>query len=292
MTSLSHLRTTSIPTRTAPAALILTALGVASLTAMLCAATGAEAPAPPSRPPLPEPRTPVWGEIFDLPRTPDRNLGVGCLRPQEVMPDAGADWWSRAVVPLFDRPEPRGADPTLWLARGWVVAADGSEPRPLSPRGMVEIGYASAANLVFEIRPSGWFQVEYTVSGEAVAHRGWTHPSYLALGELSLTVETWEAFLLRESETESLSPLYFRTREVPHALRRGPGTDTERLTWIGADHALDPLEIRGDWMRVRVEQPSGYCMGRDQWSGRRDEGWIRWRGPNKGPWLWFYSRGC
>jgi len=157
---------------------------------------------------------------------------------------------------------------------------------------MVEVSYASAANLVFEIRPDGWFQVEYAVSGEPTLHRGWTHPSYLTLGELPLTVETWEAFLLREWKSDSLSPLHFRTREVPHALRRGPGTDTERITWIGADHALEPLEIRGDWMRVRVEQPSGYCMGPDEWKGQRNEGWVRWRGPDKGPWVWFYSRGC
>ncbi len=24
----------------------------------------------------------------------------------------------------------------------------------------------------------------------------------------------------------------------------------------------------------------------------RIEGWIRWRGPGKGPWVWYFTRGC
>ena len=44
-------------------------------------------------------------------------------------------------------------------------------------------------------------------------------------------------------------------------------------------------------MRVRVTQPSDYCVGEENWRGTTREGWIRWR-DEQGPWVWFYSRAC
>lgn len=87
-------------------------------------------------------------------------------------------------------------------------------------------------------------------------------------------------------------PLYFRT-DVRHALRSEPAVESERRLWIPVarhEYLLEPLEIWGDWMRVRVKQPSDHCW--DPPEVRVDEGWVRWRGPERGPWVWYHSRGC
>ena len=87
-----------------------------------------------------------------------------------------------------------------------------------------------------------------------------------------------------------ISPLTFRS-PLPHALRAGPAESSERLLWIAGDHHLEPIEFRNDWMRVRVKQPSDYCAGRDI-AVAEHEGWVRWRSPDKGPWVWYFTRGC
>ena len=58
-----------------------------------------------------------------------------------------------------------------------------------------------------------------------------------------------------------------------------------------ACEGIPPLEFRGDWARVRVSVPSQYCADRELKSTVR-EGWIRWRSPERGLWVWYYTRGC
>lgn len=112
----------------------------------------------------------------------------------------------------------------------------------------------------------------------------WTHECYLGLGEKRLVYESWQERFL----SDTISPLYFRT-DVPHALRAEPDAASERRRWIGGDYHLEPLEFRGDWLRVRVKAPSDYCA---DVSSRAYEGWVKWRSPEKGPWIWYYTRGC
>ena len=69
--------------------------------------------------------------------------------------------------------------------------------------------------------------------------------------------------------------------------------NAERVLWIPASvdaYELQPLEVRGDWMRVAVTIPSTYCVG-DEVDGARYEGWVKWRDEG-GVWLWYYTRGC
>ena len=55
---------------------------------------------------------------------------------------------------------------------------------------------------------------------------------------------------------------------------------------------LERLEVRGDWMRVRVTRPSTYCVEEASVQPRVEEGWIRWRDGEMGPWVWYFTRGC
>ena len=44
-------------------------------------------------------------------------------------------------------------------------------------------------------------------------------------------------------------------------------------------------------MRVRAKFASEYCAGEDIETEMR-EGWIQRWSRDKGPWVWYYTRGC
>jgi hypothetical protein len=64
------------------------------------------------------------------------------------------------------------------------------------------------------------------------------------------------------------------------------------------DYILWPLELRGDWLRVRAATPSDYCAAPPPPgvpaapASRQDTLWIRWRAETGRPRVWFYTRGC
>ena len=154
----------------------------------------------------------------------------------------------------------------------------------------METSYESSSITLSDWRDDGWFRL---AAGPPCAGGGgeepfWSHRTLLDLGEDELTAERWEDFFFRDD----ISPLWFRQTKISHALRAGPGAETGRIAWIGSDHSIEPLEVAGDWMRVRVFQPSNYCAGPEDWQGREHEGWVRWGDRVKGPWLFVWSRGC
>ncbi|MFW6202550.1 MAG: hypothetical protein ACOC8B_08225 [Gemmatimonadota bacterium] len=62
---------------------------------------------------------------------------------------------------------------------------------------------------------------------------------------------------------------------------------------VETDHERYIQEISRDWMRVRVREPAWTCFGDpDAFSGTEREGWVKWRGPDRGPWVWYPTRGC
>ena len=72
------------------------------------------------------------------------------------------------------------------------------------------------------------------------------------------------------------------------------GADPALDLGVGGDHDgyhLEVLALEGDWMRVSVVEPSDYCADEGMVPQRR-EGWVKWRGPDVGPWIWYYTRGC
>lgn len=208
-------------------------------------------------------------------------LGVGHLR---LAPDAGLspwDWQLEVRLPLFSEPDGMHSG---WIADGWVELGGGGADRARPVGGLVETGYEQVSLPVLAKREDGWLEVRY---GSGPSEAGWVHACQLPP---AVVYEGWQGLLLRDD----ISPLFFRT-EVPHALREGPGTESRRITWVPSgpgDYDLEPLEVRGEWMRVRLEIPSDYCVGPEGVQTTEWEGWVRWWGPEIGPWVWFYTRGC
>ena len=207
-------------------------------------------------------------------------LGVGHL-PIERRDARYYDWPSWVVLPLW-------AAPNASAFAGWIydgqVALAGASSVPLTGAGMVETDYEHSTLFVHATAPGGWLHIQWGAGAEDLA---WTHRCHLELGEARLAYEPWEEFLRRHGDW-----MHFRSR-VPHALREAPSVESPRVTWIGLDHKLILREISGDWMRVEVQQPDPTCGSSDTaFAGATDTGWVKWRDPEMGPWVWIYTRGC
>ena len=188
-------------------------------------------------------------------------LGVGHLQP--LREEDRDDWLPRLAISVFDAP------------RGRRIA--------LPERRMshaIETGYETVSILVLEARNDGWLRMPF----------GWVHRDALAEATPQLEFETWE----RLFTSGTISPLYFRSR-VRHALRVAPSASAPLVAWIPVNpvlYAVELLSVEGDWARARVSVPSDFCAEPGARKPEVREGWIRWRDAARGPWLWYYTRGC
>lgn len=263
--------------------LIASGLGAAALVATPAAAAldcDISTPVPPATA-----LKPLAEEGYEPLRGFDRALrmGVGHLRPARE--EDREHWIRHVLMPLSATP---GAPPAAWFAGGWIVPAGGGAPRAAGSSGAIETGYETVSLIVLEIRDGEWLRIRFA-PGDEGSSTAWVSRCDLEKLRPRVVYEPWEA-LLGSSE---LSPLYFRTGG-PRALRRAADPDAELLAWIpaeGSKYALEPLEVQGDWMRVRMKVPSDYCAETRIKPAVR-EGWIRWRTERLGPLVWYYTRGC
>ncbi len=238
---------------------------------------------PPSLPAnLPSERDPGWGGLLNQradPRTAP--YGVGRLGPADPAATFGVDWARGLSLPIYVAP---GGALRGWLARGWWVPA-GDKPGPMPLGCLLETDYETASFVLYEIRDDGWLRlgIEPPCDGGGA----WVHRGHFGLGSQALAVQTWaERFLLKNS------PWLYLRAPGRHALRAEPTAEAALVAWIGEGASLEPLEIRGEWLRARVSEPSAACREPGEWQGVRHEGWIRWASPERGPWVWYPTRGC
>lgn len=203
-------------------------------------------------------------------------LGIGHIHPTGEA--AVSDWIEKAVLPLATTP---GGEPDRLLARGWLLDRNGAG-QAFDLGGLLETGYEVRTFLVLGME-NDWYQLQLESPGQPI-DRPWVPGCALAAGDPPLDFTPWGQWLM----SDNLSPLYFRSPK-PHNLRSGPGTNHATLGGIVGDHALRPIAMRGDWMQVEVSQPSDYCA---EVRSRKRTGWIKWRSDERGPWVWYYPRGC
>lgn len=244
-------------------------------------------PVPPLPDPLPTPRVPNSEGIVGLIPTPEDDIGIGHLRPKDIAfleeanwaenPMLGAGWLQSAAIPVYI--EPNGSH-WGWILNGWLVP-NGQPPIALGQDAsfsMLQTYFDLLSFPVKEIREDGWFQFQYTSAGSA-----WAHIDHLNLGRIDLVVESWENRFAQTSVT-------FRNHGLSQALYEVPGADTEILELIGPDSYIEPLAFEGDWMRVRVTEPTDGCTFLP--GAVTQEGWMRWRDSNDQSLVWFSPKGC
>ncbi|MEA5448942.1 hypothetical protein VB780_10210 [Leptolyngbya sp. CCNP1308] len=241
-------------------------------------------PTPPPLPtPLPEPILPEAAGIIGLTPAPNDEVGVGNLRPANPTTGisdelSGAGWLSEVALPIYPSPE---SVHWGWLINGWLVPNNA---------GPLAIGRDAAFSMVkteqqiytfpvLEVRPDGWFRFQYTPAGTA-----WAHTSHLDLGRLPLTIEAWETSMQAASRIE------FRRPGLAQPMRLAPNSTAPLQALVGSNSIIQPLDLEGDWLRVRVTQPAQGCNPLP--GSSTAEGWVRWRSDADIPLIWFSSTDC
>jgi hypothetical protein len=236
---------------------------------------------PDSLRPPPEPRRPPRIPTVDR-SFQDADLGVGYLKAGEgaVMVSSSFEWLQQLVLPLY---EEAGGRPAAWLARGWLALPATPQWRwdELVLGGLIGTGGdAPVGFVVLQMREDGWFRFRYAAPAGGRDGTAWAHEPQLTLGDVDMSLTTWVVHFLHQDV-----PTYFR--ELGRHPLRGARDDTSAvLAWLEGrvgtmpEYSVAPLEIAGDWMRVRVQWPGAWCGTAPQ---RTAEGWIRWRGPDTGP---------
>ncbi|MBD1915553.1 hypothetical protein [Leptolyngbya sp. FACHB-60] len=242
-------------------------------------------PSPPPLPtPPPEPISPDATGIIGLTPAPNDNIGVGHLRPVNLLSTnamgtrEGASWLRDVALPIYPNPD---SAPWGWLINGWLVP-NGAAPLAIgrdAAFSMVQTEQQIYTFPVLEIRPDGWFRFQYTPAGAA-----WAHTSHLEIGNRSLTVETWE------SSMQAASRLAFRRPGLAQPMRLAPSGTAPLQALVGSNSIIQPLDLEGDWLRVRVTQPAQGCAPLP--GSSISEGWVRWRSDADIPLVWFSSTDC
>ncbi|MGB3200619.1 MAG: hypothetical protein WBA99_06945 [Nodosilinea sp.] len=242
-------------------------------------------PANPRVPPLPSPVpaaiVPNEAGIIGLDPAPNDNVGVGQLRPDSAESSdisEGADWLQGVALPIYPTPEQSHWG---WLINGWLVPNDAA---PLAigrdaAFSMVQTDQQLYTFPVLEIRPDGWFRFQYTPAGTA-----WAHTSHLGLGDMPLTVETWETSMKRAARIE------FRRPGLSQPMRLAPRGTAPLQALVGPNSIIQPIDLDGDWLRVRVTQPAQGCTPLP--GSSTAEGWVRWRSETDMPLVWFSGPDC
>lgn len=238
----------------------------------------------PENPPRPRPYHRLSWQDLEI------NLGVGHIRP-EAAEQHVSDWQQKIRIPLFAGPN---GSQNGWIANGWHITLDdgGTAIVPFETRGMLETGYETPSFIALQVQDDGWMEIRVAVEKEAESGTAWLHRCHLEAGETPLVFEPWgERFLVEDIA----AALFFRDRDR-HVLRSGPGTSHTRVgsapEQLADNYHLEPIEIDGPWMRVRVMEPSNHCGESSGTGAPATEGWIQWWSAEQGPWVWYPTRGC
>jgi hypothetical protein len=216
----------------------------------------------------------LGGGGFSAQQSPDLDWGDGVLRP------GGGEGFERIELPLFDGP---GGSHWGWITQGRVY--DQREQQTLPNRSEAAVEAAGVRSfLVLDQTEDGWMQIRYGNPEDEGGGLAWTRPD-MADG-VSASYVSW-ARLLGDARG-----LVYRDRTAAHNLRAEPNSSAEVVTRLeGENFDMAALEIRGDWMRVRVTSPPecARTVAEDLLLGAGSKqvytGWIAWRSADRGPWI-------
>ena len=210
---------------------------------------------------LPEAVNPNLDGILDLADT-ESPLGVGYLSPRR-RGSVQANWLSSVELPLYSEP---GGDHWGWIWQGWLIP-NGQQAFAIGYDAlftMVSVDPSLLAFPVLEAREDGWLQMQYTDSGSA-----WIHREQLDDRGLELSFYSWEEGLA-EADVVDL-----RNRNDAQVLRSQPERGRNVLSLVSPSSLIEPLEIKDEWIRVRITRPANGC---EPLAGAsEEEGWLQWR---------------
>lgn len=207
----------------------------------------------------------------------ERGVGIVHLDPGPVLAGRVSD-----TLEARDRPEP-GAGVLARLVLDTVgVYTFEARAGLLDTPGALEFGYGEVGFPILDHGPEGWERVYLgTAPGGAVVS-GWARARPALVG-----VTLWDELIPGQ-------PIFFAL--PPDSIRFHAAPDSAEVSFAVKpdDYILWPIDVRGDWMRVRAVTPSDYCAAPVPGGppARLDTLWIRWRTESGRPRVWFYTRGC
>lgn len=127
-----------------------------------------------------------------------------------------------------------------------------------------------------------WIRAIYGTAADGSTRLGWVR---LTPGLTRYT--SWRSVLPEQ-------PLFFDAGITPEFFGSVRGQPSPFVLERGAnglpDYIMHPMEVRGDWMQVRVTTPSDMCAAPT--SVRQGLLWIRFLSDSGRPRVWFHTRGC
>lgn len=154
-----------------------------------------------------------------------------------------------------------------------VASADSLTPN------VVEFDYEIAGMPIDTFTASGWARVVVGFTRDGQPRTGWA-----AVRPDDARVMLWRERLPEQS-------LYFADG-VPPEFHEVPGGAARAVTFDDTlGYSMQPLEVRDDWMRVRVSVPHECRTPVDE-PARTMDAWIRFLDERGRPRVWYAPRGC
>lgn len=276
------------PPRAGASALL--ALGGVALLAGACqpersaanaVSSGAAArPAPTDTPYVPDPTGPFvrfeGGGVPPYTLERERGIGVVHFEPGPALAGRVAD-----TLDVRVRPESAaGVLARLVLDTSGVYVFEAREGALARP-GALDFGYEEIGFPILEHGAGGWEHVYVGSAPDRSFASGWARARPTVVG-----VTLWNELIPGQPLFFALPPDSIRFYDAPE------GVET-RFAVQADDYILWPLDVRGDWMRVRAASPSDYCaLPGARPPAAQDTLWIRWRGATGRPRVWFFTKGC
>jgi hypothetical protein len=238
--------------------------------------SSASVPAAPA--PITSWRTVVWQPYAGVDPA-DLGIGVAFLRRAE---DKGA---TAGTDTLILRAEPSAGAPAVGallfrVNDVGVTSYELAAPDSLRPN-LAEYGYEESGVPFDSTDASGqWVRGIAGFAADSSRRTGWIDVRQRGVG-----VVRWTEQLVDR-------PIFFARPDVA-ALFASPDSTKplDRLPPNNDAYDMNPLEVRGPWMKVQIATPSLNCEP-DSVPQKRRTGWIRYLDARGRPNVWYYTRGC
>jgi hypothetical protein len=196
------------------------------------------------------------------------NLGIGMLRAKDDNL-AISSWLEQTQIVLFDRPQGQGIGK---LEKG-LLKRNGQSDQILNSPPLFAL-YSTYVFPVLEKRQNEWFRIRYQV-GQGNDRTAWIKASQFQKAGVILDYESWQDYIMTKSSIEPIKNNQYVYLQ--------PTARSQPLAKIKAGYAIEPLQVKGDWLKIRYSSNVQACGGLEEAPKKPKifTGWMRWRKDGK-----------
>jgi hypothetical protein len=196
-------------------------------------------------------------------------LGIGTLRPKDGKESIG-QWLNKTQIVLFDRPQGKEIGK---LDQG-LLKRNG-QPDQILTVAPLDAYYAANVFPVFAKQKNEWFHIRYQI-GQGNNGTAWIKASQFQKGGMPLDYVSWQEYIMDvQSPIEPIGESQY--------IYQNPTTRSKSLTTLKAGYVIQPLQIQGDWLKVKYSFNVQACDGEEEATKKTRifTGWTRWRKDGK-----------